>query len=276
MISRYEDLYPLLKPDLPGITDPMLLQSLQATGREFCRFTELWYEDIDYNIVDSEEAYDDAYAAAIALGYSAAASKIAGDAAEDSALQYSLEPHYDAEIIRPKYVWIDGTTNDVPVDPELYEFDVGSQKLTFYSCPRFYSPTAEAWVTATAYALGDYVTSSSLRYLCSIAHTSGTFATDLAAYKWKLMPNDLIVRAILIPRMFCCELAGWFMEKWGEAIVAGTKVHLMAMKNKSWSSPERVPYFQTEYSNYINMALRERNVNGMSIGMSFSTPQWIP
>ena len=43
-----------------------------------------------------------------------------------------------------------------------------------------------AWVTATAYVVGDLVTSSSRQYQCLVAHTSGTFATDLAAGKWVL------------------------------------------------------------------------------------------
>lgn len=41
-----------------------------------------------------------------------------------------------------------------------------------------------AWLTATAYIVGDYVTQSGTIYLCIVAHTSGTFATDLAAGKW--------------------------------------------------------------------------------------------
>jgi hypothetical protein len=40
------------------------------------------------------------------------------------------------------------------------------------------------WVTATAYAAKDLVTESGVTYICVIAHTSGTFATDLAADKW--------------------------------------------------------------------------------------------
>jgi hypothetical protein len=40
------------------------------------------------------------------------------------------------------------------------------------------------WVTATAYVIGDLVTQSGVSYACVVAHTSGTFATDLAANKW--------------------------------------------------------------------------------------------
>jgi hypothetical protein len=47
-------------------------------------------------------------------------------------------------------------------------------------------PTADvsAWVTSHAYVVGNYVMNASTMYYCVIAHTSGTFATDLAAGKW--------------------------------------------------------------------------------------------
>jgi len=40
------------------------------------------------------------------------------------------------------------------------------------------------WVTGTSYGVGDDVVDSSKLYSCLIAHTSGTFATDLGASKW--------------------------------------------------------------------------------------------
>jgi hypothetical protein len=51
---------------------------------------------------------------------------------------------------------------------------------------RVVSTTTLAWVTATAYAIGDYRTNGGYTYKCLIAHTSGTFATDLAAAYWLL------------------------------------------------------------------------------------------
>ncbi|MGM4955702.1 hypothetical protein ACT4MK_10130 [Bradyrhizobium barranii] len=47
-----------------------------------------------------------------------------------------------------------------------------------------------AWVTATAYVVGppaSYVTNGGSSYMCLVSHTSGTFATDLAAGKWGLV-----------------------------------------------------------------------------------------
>ncbi|MEO6055104.1 MAG: carbohydrate-binding protein, partial [Chthoniobacterales bacterium] len=45
---------------------------------------------------------------------------------------------------------------------------------------------AAAWANATAYKAGDCISSSGLLYKCLVAHTSATFATDLAAGDWSL------------------------------------------------------------------------------------------
>jgi len=47
------------------------------------------------------------------------------------------------------------------------------------------------WLTSTAYVLGSRVVSSSKDYICVEAHTSGTFATDLAAGKWIQAPPQI-------------------------------------------------------------------------------------
>ena len=61
------------------------------------------------------------------------------------------------------------------------------------------------WVTATAYVLGDVVKETTNTYVCSEAHTSGTFATDDTAAKWTLIalgassvPNDGVTTAKLL------------------------------------------------------------------------------
>lgn len=44
-----------------------------------------------------------------------------------------------------------------------------------------------SWLTATAYAVNDAVNEAGNSYVCLVAHTSGTFATDLAAAKWDVI-----------------------------------------------------------------------------------------
>lgn len=43
------------------------------------------------------------------------------------------------------------------------------------------------WTTATAYVVDDTATINNGLYICTLAHTSGTFATDLAAGQWALL-----------------------------------------------------------------------------------------
>ncbi len=46
---------------------------------------------------------------------------------------------------------------------------------------------ADAWATATAYAVGVSVVEGNTLYRCLVAHTSGVFATDLSAGRWTLV-----------------------------------------------------------------------------------------
>lgn len=54
-----------------------------------------------------------------------------------------------------------------------------------------------AWVTATGYVLKDFVSQGGANYVCVVPHTSGTFATDLAAGKWQAVLNISSANAIL-------------------------------------------------------------------------------
>lgn len=53
-----------------------------------------------------------------------------------------------------------------------------------------------AWVTATAYAVGDLITNAGAVYVGLVAHTSGTFATDLAAAKWMTITQAVAASAV--------------------------------------------------------------------------------
>ncbi len=50
-----------------------------------------------------------------------------------------------------------------------------------------YGGGASAWATSTAYIVGQKVHKSGVFYNCIIAHTSGTFSTDLTALKWLVL-----------------------------------------------------------------------------------------
>ena len=52
------------------------------------------------------------------------------------------------------------------------------------------------WVTATAYAVNDTVEYGGSGYICIVAHTSGTFATDLTNGKWEMFVEGVSADSI--------------------------------------------------------------------------------
>lgn len=57
------------------------------------------------------------------------------------------------------------------------------------------------WATTTAYAVGDVRINAGQCYKCLEAHTSGTFATDLAADKWRLQQVPAEMSQVVIAKM---------------------------------------------------------------------------
>ena len=56
--------------------------------------------------------------------------------------------------------------------------------LHLNACQGITAVAIPAWVTSTVYTVGTRVVQSATYYQCATAHTSGTFADDLAAVKW--------------------------------------------------------------------------------------------
>ena len=54
-----------------------------------------------------------------------------------------------------------------------------------------YVPNWEGpWLTTTAYVINDLVSEAGSTYICLVAHTSGTFSTDLTALNWELFAQQ--------------------------------------------------------------------------------------
>lgn len=98
------------------------------------------------------------------------------------------------------------------------------------------------WVTLTAYAASDVVEESSNIYVCLTAHTSGTFATDLAANKWMLFS----AAAASIPTI--SAFAQTFLDDANAAAVRTTigaqasDAELTALAGLT-SAADKLPYF---------------------------------
>lgn len=62
-------------------------------------------------------------------------------------------------------------------------------------------PFLGSWASSYAYAVNDCIEHDGSGYVCMIAHTSGTFATDLGAGKWKLLVQgaDFVYATAITP-----------------------------------------------------------------------------
>lgn len=65
-----------------------------------------------------------------------------------------------------------------------YCLEFGELYIRFYKDGAQLQGAYATWLTSTAYVIGDLVTDGGTYYRCLEGHTSGTFATDLAANKW--------------------------------------------------------------------------------------------
>ncbi len=107
---------------------------------------------------------------------------------------------YPPALFDTEFANIEATLDDICTNLVLIQRDDGALKnaivtldslssnvLTFMSGSTSAWLLRGAWITARAYAVYDVVVKDSNTYVCCTAHTSGTFATDLAAVKWILI-----------------------------------------------------------------------------------------
>lgn len=75
---------------------------------------------------------------------------------------------------------------------QAYMIESGDEYFRFYKDhAQIQVASVAAWQTSTAYAVGALASSGGTNYYCVTAHTSGTFATDLAAGKWYALTGTI-------------------------------------------------------------------------------------
>lgn len=88
-------------------------------------------------------------------------------------------------------------TSPLPVKEGSLAYDLDKKRAVVYNGTGWDSggsgyPWRGLWVTSTAYSLNDLIQYDGSGYICIEAHTSGTFATDLAASKWEIYVEGLV------------------------------------------------------------------------------------
>lgn len=87
-----------------------------------------------------------------------------------------------------------------------------------------------AWTTGVAYAIKDVVSQAQGTYVCAVAHTAGTFATDLTAVKWVLIAGSGGTQAysalsdVTITSVATNQLVHWNGTKWVNALLVDANI----------------------------------------------------
>lgn len=77
-------------------------------------------------------------------------------------------------------------------EDQAYMLEFGDYYIRFYTNhAQLVTGSVSAWVTGTAYVVGDLRSNGGINYYCKVAHTAGTFATDLAAGKWYALSGSI-------------------------------------------------------------------------------------
>lgn len=75
---------------------------------------------------------------------------------------------------------------------QAYQLEFGHQYIRFYTNHgQVQVSGVSAWVTGTAYTVGNLRSNGGVNYYCTTDHTSGVFATDLAAGKWYALDGTI-------------------------------------------------------------------------------------
>jgi len=103
-VTAYTSLYPLVVPELPGIETVHLLQEFRNVGRDFCRRSEAWREELSpVNIVADKTTY-------------------------------ALPMEYDVMVLRIVSLKTGGTTAD-PISASEYELVNGQNTVVLDDAP---------------------------------------------------------------------------------------------------------------------------------------------
>ena len=75
---------------------------------------------------------------------------------------------------------------------QAYILEFGDQYIRFYTnYGQVQTGSVTAWQTSQSYVVGDLRSNGGTNYYCKVAHTSGTFSTDLSAGKWYALTGTI-------------------------------------------------------------------------------------
>lgn len=123
------------------------------------------------------------------------------------------------------------------------------------------------WLTSTAYVVGDQVTESGNRYYCLEAHTSGTFATDLAAGKWvQTQPTPDLEKVSITGNVITSKDEAIYVTATNRVIVDGNIAKLRVDDSMSNLGTNGLRIDQCDW-----VSVTDNHVIGELIGINFTS-----
>ena len=109
---------------------------------------------------------------------------IDGDRAEAVGVSSTVPAHVDFQDASSDSI---RALSLVANEPDMWDSDMATNVYTGDPITKaLVSNGTLIWLTSTSYAVGDVVQNTDILYKCLVAHTSGTFSTNLAAGYWEV------------------------------------------------------------------------------------------
>jgi len=305
-VAAYSTLYPFLVPELPGCPTHLILQALQQVGRDFCRITEAWHEELDSQVItDYQQDY------VLSHAYNAEIQRIRRiyvNASEQAVGDYSLEETdtlrfatsavpsdldnqvlvcaaAGTSVIATWNAITDGSVK-ITVDDSVYSLedldfssdaDMDTVALTIQTALRDAIDSNTGFVrwhdkcTAGTEHFAIWTDSGTVSYL-----TAGASGTDIsgASYMNGLtgagsLGGHLEADVVLRPHISTLEFPTWFLDRWGETIQAGALARLASQKKKPWSDAILADQHRFLWNSGITKALGEKSREYKSEALDF-------
>lgn len=289
--TQYSDLYPLMRPELPGCDTPLILQKLQQAGVKFCEDTEAWLEDDlapqiitnyqrDYTINHGKDATIRRIARVNVNGIIRPPD--AYELVTGTLLRFA--DAYTPNTLDDRMLQC-GTASNAAVDGWIGVTD-GSVKIVVYETT--YSLTGMTFAACTSMADIAQVIQSALRaemqsnsvhvrwystYFAILVDTgtidfliADTTGTDIsgAGYMNGLTGGDAVtvpylkIDVVLVPFQTAMGLPTYVVDQWRTAIVGQAMFNLMTMSKLKWSNPARAPIYLLDYRTGLARARTEK------------------
>ncbi len=228
MADSYNDLIPQMLLDLPGCESRTALQQLQLVGRNFCKETKVWTEDLRPYAAFAQQA------------------------------SYEISHNFDAYIFRlasVKFKNVDYT----PYNQRRYKLSENTN-LVFEQGYIPSDDSADAYNAALVYSEGDVVQYNNLIYVAS-EDIAVPEAFDEDHWQGDTSGLGIEVSVILVPFYEAIEFPEWFIERYAEALTAGAIAKLAASAGKPYTDPETSAINRQTYRGERTRAKNDHRMN---------------